>query len=418
MSKINENYKKLAAGYLFPEIARRMRAYLAEHPDADVKKLGIGNTTEPLTPTILRGLHDGVSELGNVETYTGYGDEQGNRELRKALSAFYKDTRGVDISESDFFVSDGAKPDSGNIQSIFSADAVVAIQDPAYPVYVDTNVIGGRSPGFDQDSGKYTGFIYMPCTAENGFIPEVPEEHADLIYLCSPNNPTGAVATKKQLKAFVDYANEHDSVIIFDAAYAEYISDANLPKSIYEIEGARSCAIEINSFSKSAGFTGVRLGWSIVPSELTIDGSKPGEIHDMWFRRQCTFFNGASNVVQSGGLAALSARGLEESYEMISYYMENARIIREGVSEAGLTVFGGDNAPYLWVQAPEGMTSWEFFDTLLQQAEVVGTPGSGFGPAGEGYFRLSAFGHRSDIVEAVERIRGRVKLQERHTPDE
>lgn len=410
MSKINENYKKLAAGYLFPEIARRMRAYLAEHPDADVKKLGIGNTTEPLTPTILKGLHDGVSGLGSVETYTGYGDEQGNLELRKALSDFYKDTRGVDIPESDFFVSDGAKPDSGNIQSIFSDDAVVAIQDPAYPVYVDTNVIGGRTPGFDQKTGKYEGFIYMPCTAENGFIPEVPQEHADLIYLCSPNNPTGAVATKEQLKAFVDYANEHDSVIIFDAAYAEYISDPNLPKSIYEIEGSRTCAIEINSFSKSAGFTGVRLGWSIVPSELTIDGSKPGEIHDMWFRRQCTFFNGASNVVQSGGLAALSARGLEESYELISYYMENARIIREGVQEAGLTVFGGDNAPYLWVQAPEGMTSWEFFDTLLQQAEVVGTPGSGFGPAGEGYFRLSAFGHRKDIIEAVERIRERVKL--------
>jgi LL-diaminopimelate aminotransferase len=410
MSKINENYKKLAAGYLFPEIARRMRAYLAEHPEADVKKLGIGNTTEPLTPTILKGLHDGVNQLGSVETYTGYGDEQGNLELRKALSDFYNNTRGVDIPESDFFVSDGAKPDSGNIQSIFSADAVVAIQDPAYPVYVDTNVIGGRTPGFDQKTGKYEGFIYMPCTAENGFIPEVPEEHADLIYLCSPNNPTGAVATKEQLKAFVDYANEHDSVIIFDAAYAEYISDPNLPKSIYEIEGSRTCAIEINSFSKSAGFTGVRLGWSIVPAELTIDGSKPGEIHDLWFRRQCTFFNGASNVVQAGGLAALSARGLEESYELISYYMENARIIRDGVTEAGLTVFGGDNAPYLWVQAPEGMTSWEFFDTLLQQAEVVGTPGSGFGPAGEGYFRLSAFGHRKDIIEAVERIRERVKL--------
>jgi LL-diaminopimelate aminotransferase len=410
MSKINGNYKKLAAGYLFPEISRRMRAYTQKHPDADVKKLGIGNTTEPLTETILKGLHDGVSLLGNADTYTGYGDEQGSLELRKALSQFYRDTRGVEIPEGDFFVSDGAKPDSGNIQSIFSADAVIAIQDPAYPVYVDTNVISGRSSGFDENSGKYQGFIYMPCTAENGFIPEVPTEHADLIYLCSPNNPTGAVATKEQLKAFVDYANEHDSVIIFDAAYAEYISDPNLPKSIYEIEGAKSCAIEINSFSKFAGFTGVRLGWSIVPGEVTIDGSKPGEIHDLWFRRQCTFFNGASNIVQSGGLAALSSRGLEESYALISYYMENAKIIRDGVIEAGLKVFGGDNAPYLWVEAPEGMTSWEFFDKLLQEAEVVGTPGSGFGPAGEGYFRLSAFGHRKDIVEAVERIRERVKL--------
>ncbi|MGM0431316.1 MAG: LL-diaminopimelate aminotransferase [Spirochaetota bacterium] len=410
MAKINQHYRKLAAGYLFPEIARRMRAFQEEQPEAEIKKLGIGNTTEPLTDTVLNGLHDGVQKLSNPETYTGYGDEQGSWELRAALSEFYENTRGVSISEDDFFISDGAKPDTGNIQSIFSTDATVAVQDPAYPVYVDTNVIAGRSEGFDESTGRYKDFVYMPCTAENGFFPEVPAEKADLIYLCSPNNPTGAVATHDQLKQFVEYARKHQAVIIFDAAYSEYISDPNLPRSIYEVDGAKECAIEINSFSKFAGFTGVRLGWSIVPSELTVEGSKPGEVHDLWNRRQCTFFNGASNVVQAGGIAALTSRGLEECYELISYYMENARIIREGVMELGLKVQGGDNAPYLWVKTPEGMSSWEFFDKLMREAWVVGTPGSGFGPAGEGYFRLSAFGHREDITEAVERIRTRIKL--------
>jgi LL-diaminopimelate aminotransferase len=410
MARINEHYSKLAAGYLFPEIGRRVRQFQQEHPQAQIKKLGIGNTTEALTPSILAGLHKSIDRLGDVSTYSGYGDEQGDQALREALKAFYQDTRAITIDADEFFISDGAKPDSGNIQSIFSSDAVIAIQDPAYPVYVDSNVIAGRTSGFDQASGEYRDFIYMPCNEENGFIPEVPQGHADLIYLCSPNNPTGAVASKEQLKAFVDYAREHRSVIIFDAAYAEYISDPSLPKSIYEIEGARECAIEINSFSKFAGFTGVRLGWSIVPRELTVEGAAPGEVHRLWFRRQCTFFNGASNIVQSGGIAALSQEGLKECYELIGYYMENARIIRSAAVALGLTVYGGDNAPYLWVKAPEGISSWEFFDRLLEQAHVVGTPGVGFGPAGEGYLRLSAFGHREDITAAVKSIQDHLSL--------
>ncbi len=410
MARINENYRKLTAGYLFPEIARRVRLFQEENPHAQIKKLGIGNTTEALTPTIVDGLHTGVDLLSDVSTYSGYGNEQGNSELREALAAFYKRSRGVDLDAAEFYISDGAKPDSGNIQSIFSADAVVAIQDPAYPVYVDSNVIAGKSRGFNEEKGEYDDFVYMPCRVENGFIPDVPKEHADLIYLCSPNNPTGAVAAKDQLKTFVDYAREHKAVIIFDAAYAEYISDPTYPKSIYEVEGARECAIEINSFSKTAGFTGVRLGWSIVPKELVVEGSEPGEVSNLWLRRQSTLFNGASNIVQSGGLAALSEKGLSECNELISYYKENAKIIREGLIPLGLTVFGGDNAPYLWVKTPDGMTSWEFFDKLLTEAWVVGTPGVGFGPAGEGYVRLSAFGHREDIIAAVESIQKNLKL--------
>lgn len=410
MATINTNYKKLAAGYLFPEIARRMRSFQEENPEAQIKRLGIGNTTEALTPAVLSGLHDGVNRLGDVSTYSGYGDEQGSRDLRAALADFYEKTRGVDIREDEFFVSDGAKPDSGNIQSIFGSDSIIAFQDPAYPVYVDSNVIAGRTSGFDEKIGRYRDFVYMPCNAENGFIPEVPTQKVDLLYLCSPNNPTGAVATKEQLKAFVDYARANRAVIIFDAAYAEYISDPDLPKTIFEIEGAKECAIEINSFSKFAGFTGVRLGWSIVPKELVVEGTQPGEVHDLWFRRQCTFFNGASNIVQAGGLAALSPQGLKECYGLIAYYMENARIIRDGLTSIGLTVYGGDNAPYLWLKVPDGMTSWGFFDKLLSEAWVVGTPGVGFGPAGEGFFRLSAFGHRDDIIEAVDSIKEHVTL--------
>ncbi len=410
MARINENYQLLAAGYLFPEIARRMRSFQGDNPQADIKKLGIGNTTEALTPAILAGLHDGVDRLGKIESYSGYGDEQGNSDLRDDLVSFYKKTRSVDISSDEFFISDGAKPDSGNIQSIFSTDSIVAVQDPAYPVYVDSNVIAGRTEGFDETIGKYKGFVYMPCNESNGFIPEVPKQHVDLIYLCSPNNPTGAVATKEQLKGFVDYAREHKAVIIFDAAYSEYISDPSYPKTIFEIEGAKECAIEINSFSKFAGFTGVRLGWCIVPKDLVVDGSEAGVVNSLWNRRQCTFFNGASNIVQAGGKAVLSEAGLKECYALIAYYMENARIIRDGLQALGLTVFGGDNAPYLWVQAPNGLSSWEFFDKLLNEAWVVGTPGVGFGPAGEGYFRLSAFGHREDILAAVESIQKNLVL--------
>lgn len=404
MARINRNYRKLAAGYLFPEIARRQRAFEAENPGVSLMRLGIGNTTEPLTPTILEGLHGGVAELGNPATYSGYGDEQGLTALREALQQFYAD-RGVSLAMDEFFVSDGAKPDVGNLQSIFSQDARIAIQDPAYPVYVDSNVIAGRTGLFQEDSGLYEGILYMPCTEAEGFVPRPPAEKVDLIYLCSPNNPTGAVMTHQQLEEFVAYAQKHKSVIIFDAAYSEYITDPSLPRSIYEIPGAKACSIEINSFSKFAGFTGVRLGWSIVPKALMIEDSEVGEVHALWNRRQCTFFNGASNIVQKGGLAVLSQEGLKESRELIAYYMENARIIREGLISKGFQVIGGDNAPYLWLKTPKGVSSWEFFDTLMTQARVIGTPGSGFGPGGEGYFRLSAFGHREDIVRAVESIK-------------
>jgi LL-diaminopimelate aminotransferase len=409
MATINKNYRKLAAGYLFPEIGRRTRNFQAENPNAKLLRLGIGNTTEALTSEIIAGLQLGVQKLSDVNTYSGYGDEQGNTALRKGLADFYA-KRGVIVSPDDFFVSDGAKPDSGNIQSIFGSDNIVAVQDPAYPVYVDTNVIFGRSGDFNAETGKYNNFVYMKCDEENGFFPSIPEEKVDLIYLCSPNNPTGAVATKEQLKGFVDYAINHKAVIIFDASYSEYISDPQLPRSIYEIEGSEKCAIEINSFSKFAGFTGVRLGWTIVPEELTIEDSKPGEVRTIWFRRQTTFFNGASNIVQEGGLAVLSDAGLLECRSLINYYMQNASIIREGLESIGLTVYGGDNAPYLWLRTPDGLSSWEFFDKLLQETWVIGTPGSGFGPAGEGFFRLSAFGHREDIQAAVENIVQRLTL--------
>ncbi len=409
MARMNEHYGKLSAGYLFPEIGRRTRLFQQEHPEANILRLGIGNTTEPLTPAIIEGLHGGVSRLASKETYTGYGDEQGMQELRERLAEFYA-SRGVKLSIDEIFISDGAKPDSANIQSIFSQDSIAAFQDPAYPVYVDTNVIAGRTGTFDETEGKYRGLVYLPCTRENNFFPELPDMKVDLMYLCSPNNPTGAVATKEQLAEYVEYARKNKAVIIFDASYSEYITDESLPRSIFEIEGAEECALEINSFSKFAGFTGVRLGWSVVPKALVVEDSTPGDINRLWFRRQTTFFNGASNIVQQGGLSVLSEQGIKECRELIGYYMENARIIREGLLSMGLTVYGGDNAPYLWLKTPGSMTSWEFFDKLLAEAWVIGTPGSGFGPAGEGYFRLSAFGHREDIEEAVERITTRLKL--------
>lgn len=412
MAIINKNFRTLAAGYLFPEIARRAKAYQDAHEGIALHRLGIGNTTEALPPAVLAGLHAKVDKLGNNETYSGYGDEQGDTPLREALTGYYK-SLGVKIPADEFFVSDGAKADAANIQTLFDPSSIVAIQDPAYPVYVDSNVVAGRSGQFDQDKGHYEKFVYLPGTEENNFFPAPPKQKVDLIYLCSPNNPTGAVATHEQLQAFVDYANKHKAVIIFDAAYSEYISDANLPKTIYEIPGARKCAIEINSFSKFAGFTGVRLGWTIVPHDLMAEEAQSGELHKMWFRRQCTFFNGASNIAQAGGIAVLSPEGLRQSRAIIAYYMENARIIREGLRSVGLTVFGGDNAPYLWVRTPEGMGSWEFFDQLLEQCQVIATPGSGFGPAGEHYIRVSAFGHRENIQRAVASIKDNLVLEAR-----
>ena len=407
MARINTSYRKLAAGYLFPEIAKRTKAFQAEHPEAQILRLGIGDTTEPLTGSIVDAMAQRVKDLSTREGYSGYGDSEGQRALRDAIASNYA-AFGAKVEAADVFVSDGAKSDSANIQSIFSADNVVAVQDPAYPVYVDSNVIAGRTG--EATEGIYDGLVYMPCTAENGFFPALPDRKVDLIYICSPNNPTGAVATKEQLKSFVDYARENKAIIIYDSAYAVFIKDDSLPRSIYEIEGAEECAIEISSFSKSVGFTGVRLGWSIVPEALRSEDSEPGEIKKLWTRRQNTFFNGASNIVQAGGLAALSPEGQKEMQALVDFYMENAAIIRTALEEIGLRVFGGVNAPYVWMKTPEGISSWEFFDKLLNECHVVGTPGAGFGPAGEGYFRLSSFGNRVNIEKAVASIKGQLKL--------
>jgi len=407
MAKINPHYSKLGAGYLFPEIARRTRSFLSEHPDATVMRLGIGDTTEAIPGPILEGIREATDKLANPTTYSGYGDSEGQMPLREALSNYYQGF-GVDVPAGDIWVSDGAKSDSANIQSIFATDNVVAVQDPAYPVYVDSHVMSGRTgPAVN---GCYEGLVYMPCTEDNNFFPALPDRKVDLIYICSPNNPTGAVATHEQLKMFVDYAIENRAIILFDSAYAAFIQDDTLPRSIYAIEGARTCAIEISSFSKYAGFTGVRLGWTIVPEELVAEGTSPGEVKALWTRRQNTFFNGASNVVQGGGLAALSDDGLAACRMLITYYLENAAIIQGGLDGVGITTFGGKNAPYVWMKTPDGMDSWTFFDKLLGECHVVGTPGAGFGPSGEGYFRLSAFGHRDDVKTAVRSITSNLKL--------
>ena len=408
MAIINENYDKLGGGYLFPEIGRRTEAFLDKNSGVIVMKLGIGNTTEALTASIIEGLHKGVDNLADVKTYTGYGDEQGDTRLRALLAEEYAKA-GIQLEPSEIFVSDGAKPDSANIQSIFG-QGVVAVQDPSYPVYVDTNVIAGRTGKFDEATRQYEGIVYMPCTAENGFFPELPNGKVDLIYLCSPNNPTGTVATKEQLQTFVDYARENKAVIIFDAAYSSFISDPNLPKSIYEVSGAKECAIEICSFSKSDGFTGVRLGHMVVPMDLVVEGTEPKKVNSLWNGRQTRFFNGASNISQEGGLVALSEQSLIESQTVIDHYMGNARIIKKGIESLGLEAYGGENAPYIWMATPNGMPSWDFFDKLLDETHVVGTPGVGFGPSGEGFFRLSAFGHRDDIEKAVDSIVENLKI--------
>ncbi|QQG40979.1 MAG: LL-diaminopimelate aminotransferase [Candidatus Levyibacteriota bacterium] len=397
MATINRNYDKLGGGYLFSEITRRTKAFQEKHPSIMLLRLGIGNTTQSLTPTVIKGLQSGVEKLADAKTYTGYGDERGDIRLRFAFANWYKE-RGINLTTSEIFISDGAKPDTANIQSIFGQNCVVAVSDPAYPVYVDTAIIGGRK------------IVYMPCIKDNGFIPSLPKGKVDIIYICSPNNPTGAVVTKKQLQAFVDYAIKYKAVIVFDAAYSEYITDKNLPKSIYEIPGAKKCAIEISSFSKWAGFTGVRLGWTVVPIDLVVEGSEKGKVNSLWNRRQITMFNGASNIAQEGGLAVLSEKGQKESKELISYYMKNAAIIKKGFSKIGLQVFGGENAPYIWLKTPQKMSSWDFFDKLLNEAHVVGTPGVGFGPQGEGYFRLSAFGNREQIEKAIKSIQENLKL--------
>jgi LL-diaminopimelate aminotransferase len=407
MAKINQNYQKLSAGYLFPEIARRTKLFLNENPGVEVMRLGIGDTTEPIVPSVIEGLHKGVNDLGEVDSYSGYGPSEGIGLLRQGIANFYSEN-GAPIDASEVFVSDGAKSDSANIQGIFSEDCVVAVQDPAYPVYVDSNVIAGRT-GLSDENG-YEGLVYMPCTEENGFFPELPKGKVDLIYLCSPNNPTGAVATKEQLKDFVDYAREYKAIILFDSAYSSFITDPALPKSIYEIEGASECAIELNSFSKTAGFTGVRLAWTIVPKSCVAEDAEAGVLHSLWTRRQNTFFNGASNIVQSGGVAVLTKEGRAQTDNQVKFYLENASIINNGLKGKGITTYGGGNAPYVWLKTPNDLSSWDFFDKLLNECNVVGTPGSGFGPAGEGFFRLSAFGHRENVEAAVSSIANNLEI--------
>ncbi len=397
MAKINSNYNNLPENYLFSEINRKTKAFQEKNPGIELLKLGIGNTTEPLTPAVVEGLKRGVEKLADIKTYTGYGDEQGSTKLREAVAKFYA-KRGISIDTQEIFISDGAKADTANISSIFSEDSVVAISDPVYPAYLDSNIIGGKKT------------VLLPSLEENNFFPELPKERVDLIFICSPNNPTGSVATKEQLKALVEYAIKNRSVIIFDAAYSEFISDPSLPKSIYEIEGAKKCAIEIQSFSKMAGFTGVRLGWTIVPLDLMTEGAEKGKANSLWHRRQTTMFNGASNIAQEGGTAALSEEGQNQCQQLISYYMENAKVIKRALDAIELKTYGGENAPYVWVKCPNNLNSWEFFDKLLNECQVVTTPGSGFGKMGEGYIRFSAFGHKEDIQKAVESIKGNLKL--------
>ncbi|WP_319756153.1 LL-diaminopimelate aminotransferase [uncultured Sphaerochaeta sp.] len=403
MATINTNFQKLASGYLFPEIARRTKVWQESNPGVEVLRLGIGNTTEALPPAVCDAMREKIKKLSDRETYSGYGDEQGDTALREALVRYYG-RYGVELKSTEFFVSDGAKSDAANIQDLFSSENVVAIQDPAYPVYVDSNVVGGRTGLFNKEKGLYDGFVYLSSTEENGFIPSPPEQKVDLIYLCSPNNPTGAVATHAQLKAFVDYAIKNKSIIIFDSAYSEYVTEEGYPRSIYEVEGAKRCAIEINSFSKFSGFTGVRLGWTIVPEELECEDAPSGLLNSMWNRRQCTFFNGASNIAQAGGLAALEGEGYDQSRALVEYYLENARIIREGLEKVGLKVYGGVNSPYIWAKTPNGMDSWEFFDILLDKCHVVVTPGGGFGPSGAAFVRVSSYGHRENVIKAMAQI--------------
>lgn len=406
MARINENYLKLQAGYLFPEIGRRVRAYCEANPDADVIKMGIGDVTQPLIPAIVDAMHKGVDEMANAETFKGYGPEQGYDFLREAIAKNDFQDRGVDVSADEIFVSDGSKCDSGNILDIFGSDNKIAVLDPVYPVYVDTNVMAGHTGPADEN-GRYEGLVYMPVTAESNFEPELPSEKVDLIYLCYPNNPTGVVASKEMLTKWVDYAKTNGSIILYDAAYEAFISESDVPRSIFEIEGARDCAIEFRSFSKTAGFTGVRCALTIIPKGLmgtTSDGTQQS-IHALWNRRHCTKFNGVSFPVQRAAAAIYTDEGKKQIKELIAFYMNNAKLLREGLTEAGFEIYGGVNAPYVWMKTPDGVSSWDFFDKLLGESHIVGTPGSGFGAAGEGYFRLSAFNSLENTQEAITRIK-------------
>ena len=401
MFKINQNYQKLPGSYLFSTIAQKVSAFTASHPDKKIIRLGIGDVTQPLAPAVIAAMHKAVDEMGNAATFHGYAPDLGYGFLRDAIAEHDYKSRGCAVSPDEIFVSDGAKSDSANIQEIFGQENRIAVCDPVYPVYVDSNVMAGRTGDYDPKAEIWSNVIYMPCTMENGFVPEFPKETPDMVYLCLPNNPTGTTIPKAKLQEWVDYANKVGAVIIYDAAYEAYISEPDVAHSIYECEGAKTCAIELKSFSKNAGFTGVRLGYTVVPKEL-----KCGEVslHQMWARRHGTKFNGAPYIVQRAGEATYSPEGKAQLREQVAYYMKNAAAIKNGLKDAGYTVFGGVNAPYIWLKTPGNMTSWEFFDYLLEQANVVGTPGSGFGPSGEGYFRLTAFGTYENTLAALKRI--------------
>lgn len=402
MFQVNENYLKLQGSYLFSAIGRKVNAYAAAHPEQKIIRLGIGDVTQPLVPAIIEALHKAVDEMGSQETFKGYSPELGYEFLRNAIAEHDYRQRGCDISTDEIFISDGAKCDSGNIQEIFGPDNKIAVCDPVYPVYVDTNVMAGRAGNYDSGSETWSEVIYMPCTAEHDFAPRLPEKTPDIIYLCYPNNPTGSTITRQQLQEWVDYANRTGAVIIYDAAYKAYISEADVPRTIYECPGARTCAIEICSFSKTAGFTGMRLGFTVIPKDLKAGDTS---LHSLWARRHGTKYNGTPYIIQRAGEAAYSEAGKKQLKEQVGYYMNNAKVIHDGLKDAGYTVSGGINAPYIWMKTPHNMTSWEFFDYLLEQAGVVGTPGSGFGPSGESYFRLTAFGSYEHAVEAVERMK-------------
>lgn len=402
MFKLNDNYLKLPGSYLFSTIGKKVKAYSDEHPDKKIIRLGIGDVTQPLAPAIIKALHGAVDEMADAKTFRGYAPDLGYEFLRNVIAENDYKARGCEIAADEIFVSDGAKSDSANIQEILSLDNRIAVCDPVYPVYVDSNVMAGRTGVYDAASQTWSDVIYMPCNAENNFVPELPKETPDVIYLCYPNNPTGTTLTRKQLQVWVDYANKVGALIIYDAAYEAYISQNDVPHTIYECEGARNCAIELRSFSKNAGFTGVRLGFTVIPKDI-----KCGDVmlHSLWARRHGTKYNGAPYIVQRAGEAVYSAEGKAELKEQVAYYMKNAKTIKDGLAAAGYTVFGGVNAPYIWLKTPDNMSSWDFFDYLLENVNIVGTPGSGFGPSGEGYFRLTAFGSYENTVEALERIK-------------
>lgn len=403
MFKVNEDYLKLPGSYLFSNIAKKVNAFAEANPDKKIIRLGIGDVTQPLCPAVIEALHSAVDEMANAETFRGYAPDLGYAFLRDTIVEKAFKPLGAEVYADEVFVSDGAKSDSGNIQEIFSKDVKIAVCDPVYPVYVDTNVMAGRTGVYDAATGLWSDVIYMPCTAANGYAPELPSEEPDVIYLCFPNNPTGATITKPQLQEWVDYANKIGAVIIYDAAYEAYISEADVPHSIYECEGARTCAIEIRSFSKNAGFTGTRLGYTVIPKD--IKDKEGNTLNALWARRHGTKFNGAPYIIQKAGEAVFSEEGQKQTGEQIAYYMKNAKYILEGLKSAGYTVSGGVNAPYIWLKTPDNMSSWDFFDYLLKEANVVGTPGSGFGPSGEGHFRLTAFGSYENTVEAIDRIK-------------